>query len=94
MKTPFMTVASLLLATGFASAQIVFTDDFNRADTDRDTDACVSVGAGYVLTKGAGEMDTTGGMNDNQFGFTNGPLQGDNSLPEEIGLHYAGLLWK
>jgi len=90
MKTKLLPVAAAVtcLLASSAMAQATFTDDFNRADTDRDTDASVSVGAGYVLTKGAGEMDTTGGINDNQFGFG---WTGSGLNPNHIGLHYAGL---
>jgi hypothetical protein len=90
MKTPLLTIASLVLATGFASAQVVFTDNFNRADTAQNTNATVSIGANYATFQRDTAFDRkpTAGILSNQvqFGNTSG-----TTGPGDIGLVYTGL---
>jgi autotransporter-associated beta strand protein len=92
MKTKILiaTATTCLLASS-AMAQMVFTDDFNRADTTRNADATVSIGANYELVKRAGNNTVTAGILDNQVQFGSIAAPVDPSAPSDPALLYTGL---
>jgi hypothetical protein len=92
MKTKILiaTATTCLLASS-AMAQMVFTDDFNRANTTRNADATVSIGANYELVKRAGNNTVTAGILDNQVQFGSIAAPVDPSAPSDPALLYTGL---
>jgi len=92
MKTKILiaTATTCLLASS-AMAQMVFTDDFDRANTAQNADATISIGANYELVKRTGNNTVTAGILNNQvqFGSITAPV--DPSAPSDPALLYTGL---